>query len=117
MNLESPKKQNKLFTKYWDTLIVSVKDKPSFSEAHLYQLEVLCDLYVEYDNLSKSIDEDGYVITNISKSGEITKISPYVSQKNTTVRLIKDYSATLGLELAKEKVKEEGNEEEKDEWS
>jgi P27 family predicted phage terminase small subunit len=117
MNLKSPKPQNKLFTKYWTSLIESVKDKPNLNVSHLYQVEVLCDLYVEYDNLCKSIELDGYIITNISKAGETTKLNPYVTQKNTTVKLIKEYSTALGLELAREKMKEESNEEEKDDWS
>jgi phage terminase small subunit len=110
----SPKK-NPEFRKRWDNLIRGVVSRDNFKVGHLYQLEILCDLYVEYDALAKFIRTKGYTYVALGRQGRIVKPYPQVTQINRVQAEIRSYSKMLGLLLSTDKSTESGGED--NEWS
>lgn len=103
------------FKAHWDKLIADICQRPNMKESHLTQLEILCELYVELDDLNKLIKKHGMVFHSISRQGETLKIRPEVSQKNRVVAEIRNYSKALGLILHKDQAKRP--EPDSDSWS
>ncbi len=110
---KSPK-ANPTFVKYWNIFLPEVESRDNFRPVHLHQLEILCDLYVEYHNLQTIIELDGYTFTSIGRNGEQQKITPEVIQLNKCRGEIRNYCKMLGIAL----VKDSGmtTEKEKDDW-
>lgn len=113
-----PPRTGELFKSKWKTLLPKVTTRDNFSEAHLVQLEVLCDLLVEYTNLRDSLEITGHTYRNIEpKTGyEIVRNYPEVSQLNTCRQQIQNYLKMLGLVLTKDTTQSE-EKEEKSEWA
>lgn len=99
----SPKKWNKIFTERWNEYVDDVVKRDNFKQGHLAQLAILCDLYVEYDKLSRLIAKKGYTYKSIGRNGVQYKVLPEVGQLNRTRAEIRSYSKTLGLLLVKDK--------------
>ena len=112
-----PPRHNETFIHRWKQMLPKVVLRENFSEAHLMSLEVLCDLYCEYERLRDSLDVTGYTFTNSdSKYGEVVKNYPEVGQLNVCRNQITVYSRMLGLILAKDTTQAD-QKEEKDQWS
>lgn len=97
-----PPRKNPEFRKRWGRLIVSVATRENFRKGHLYQLEVLCDLYVEYHNLAKFIRTNGYTYSTDGRNGVMTKTHPEVQLLSAVRSDIRNYSKMLGLVLVKD---------------
>jgi Phage terminase, small subunit len=111
LNLESPRKEPS-FRRYWDNFIGDIKDRPNLKPSHLWQLQVLCDLCVEYDDLREIISITGRTVSNGGgRNGDVLRITPEVSQLNKILIEIRNYSRMLGLILV-EDTKTKGEEEE-----
>jgi len=112
---KSPK-VNPTFTAKWNSLIGMVTNRPNFKRGHLYQLEILCDLYVEYEKLQDLVEIKGYsFISDGGRNGPQEKISVEVTQLNRCRADILAYSKHLGLLLVKDSdIESEGT---KDEWT
>jgi phage terminase small subunit len=103
------------FSKVWNKLIHEITTRENFKPGHLHQLEVLCDLYVEYDRLRLDVKRLGYTYeTGEGRNGVQIKIRPEVTQINRCRSEIRSYSKTLGLLLVKDTDFNTGEEE--DEW-
>ncbi len=92
-----PPKQNKIFRTKWRDFISNLADRKDFQEHLLSQLEILCDLYVEYEELSKFLRTHGYTYEAYGRQGKIFRTFPQVSQLNKVKADIKIYSKSLGL--------------------
>jgi len=101
LSFKSPKDQAS-FTKYWKRFIGDIKDRENLKPSHLYQLEVLCDLCVERDELKQIIEFMGLTYTASGRNGDQLKLRPEVQQLNRVVSEIRNYSKILGLILAKD---------------
>ena len=113
----SPPRNGKTFALMWNRLIDEITSRDNFKPGHLYQLEILCDLYQEYDRLRDIIEEFGYTYENDGgRNGAQIKVTPEVGQFNRIRSEIREYSKLLGLTLYKDKETTKGNEA-KDEWS
>lgn len=110
---QSPKSST-AFTKRWKTLCPEVMRRDNFKEAHLHTLELLCDLYVEYDNIVATLEVTGLTYEDISRNGRQVKTYPEVAQLNQLRTHIATYTKMLGFVLMPDKIV--GNEKEKDEW-
>jgi len=96
--------------------VPDIKDRPNLKASHLYQLQILCDLCVEYDDLKDVIDLIGRTITNSGgRNGDQVKLNPEVVQMNKVLIEIRNYSRMLGLLLVKDTKTNE--EEEENEFS
>ncbi len=112
--LYPPPKNSKVFRRKWREFIENVCDRENFRKGHLSQLEILCDLYVEYEALTKFVRTRGYTYVAIGRQGKVTKTFPEVLQLNKVLIEIRNYSKILGLVLKKDD--STGNSGESEEW-
>jgi len=110
-----PPKRNPVFRKTWAKFIDSLTGRDSFREAHLATLEVLCDLYVEYQDLEATIRKEGRTFKAVSRWGELIKMHPAVSQLDKVRANIAKY--TKQLDLFPKKDSGGGSEGEEEAWS
>lgn len=110
-----PPKSGEVFKKYWGIFLPEVMERPNFKPVHLHQLEILCDLYVEYHKLQDIIDLDGYTYVSVGRNGEQQRITPEVQQLNRCRGEIRNYCKMLGIALVKD-TGESMKEEDQDEW-
>lgn len=92
-----PPKKNPIFVRKWKNLIDTIASRDNFKPVHLFQLEVLCDLFVEYEQLSKWIRTHGYTYTAIGRQGKQIKTYPQVAERNRVKDQIRGYSKMLDL--------------------
>lgn len=109
----SPRPQDEKFSEFWLKFIDKVVSRENFHESHLQQLELLIDLYIEYDKLTEIIEEEGLIYHNTGRYGHSIKPHPAVQLRQKTVSEIRAYSKLLDLVLAKDNTT---NEPEDDEW-
>jgi hypothetical protein len=103
LNYESPR-NNPSFKRYWDNFVGDIKDRPNIKPSHLWQLTVLCDLCVEYDDLREIIALTGRTVSNGGgRNGDISRLTPEVVQLNKVLSEIRNYSRMLGLILVEDK--------------
>lgn len=112
LELYPPPRDSKIFKEKWRLFLPKVTQRENFSEAHLAQLEVLCDLFVEYSNLRDVLD----VIGHTYKADELVKQYPEVAQMNSCRTQIVYYTRMLGLLLTKDTSQAE-EKEKKDVWT
>lgn len=102
MKYKSPK-SNPDFKKYWEIFLPEVTSRDNFKPVHLHQLEILCDLHVEYNALLTLISVGGYTYTtNGGRNGDLVKLAPEVAQLNRCRSEIRNYCKMLGIALVKD---------------
>jgi len=97
-----PPKSHPIFIRTWMDFIDNVSSRENFKTGHLNSLEILCDLYVDYDNLKKYIESKGRSYKSNGRNGLTWKFYPEVAQLNTVQSQIKEYMKMLGLVLKKD---------------
>ena len=98
-----PPKSHPEFVKKWKALLPEITARDNFKPGHLYQLEVLCDLYVEYSQLMDILEVTGQTFVSIDgRNGTQIKQRPEVNQLNSVRAEIRSYSRHLGLLLVKD---------------
>lgn len=107
-------RSNQEFTKYWNIFIEDVASRPNFTESHLLQLEILCDLYAEYRLLREILEVTGYTYTTAGLNGPQQKSHPEVAQLNVCRGGIEKYTKLLGITLKRQDVTVDP--EKKEEW-
>lgn len=106
----NPPKTNKIFVAKWNSLLPDVMARDNFKPGHLFQLEILCDLYVEYQDLLDSLELTGPTfVTTDGRNGTQVKMRPEVNQLNRVRAEIRNYSKHLGLLLVKDTETSEGS--------
>lgn len=109
-----PPKKNPTFRLKWSRFINNVTKRENFNIAHLDSLEILCDLYVEYEELQAFVRKNGQSYMSVGRSGEVWKHYPEVNQLSRVQAQIKEYTKMLGLLLKKDHGNESGGED--SEW-
>ena len=92
----------KRFKDYWERFIVNVADRDNFNTNHLKNLEILCQLYVDYDLLTEAIKKDGFSYEADTRYGIQIKTRPEVKLKTDLLSEIRQFSKLLGIELNKD---------------
>lgn len=110
-----PPKKHPVFRKKWMRFINNVVKRENFNIAHLDSLEILCDLYVEYDELQEFVRVNGRSYCSLGRAGETWRLYPETMELSKCQSQIKEYTKMLGLLLKKDHGKESGGEEE--EWA
>lgn len=88
----------------WNEFIPNVCARENFKVAHLSQLVILCDLFVEYDKLTALIRTEGMTYwSEGGRNGSQLKTRPEVIQINRTRSEIRSYCKQMGLLLVKDK--------------
>lgn len=109
-----PPKKHPIFRKKWGAFIDSLVSRDNFKVGHLNNLEILCDLYVEYAELQEFIRTHGRSYVSVGRNGEAWKFYPEVGQLTRVQANIKTYTAMLRLEPSKDYGTASGGEE--SEW-
>jgi phage terminase small subunit len=114
LKFKSPKTgpENAAFIEYWEELLPDIQDRDNLKPSHLQQLRVLCDLYVEYDQLQAIISIEGRTYWSTGRNGDQLKPRPEVQLMARTISEIRNYSKLLGLCLYKDTKTNEPEEDE-----
>lgn len=104
--------KGKEFKKYWVELIPTVVERDNFNETHLKNLEVLCNLYVEYDRMTEFLNayylkEGTYSYVAEGRHGTQIKMHPEFSERQKLLSEIRQYSRLLGIVLNKDNTSNE----------
>ena len=102
------------FVYYWDKFLPLVVERDNFHTSHLEQLEILCDLYLDYAKLTQFVKENGYSFMTSGRYGETSREYVEVKVRQKVVAEIRAYSKLLGLTLSKDAMPAKDDE---DEWS
>ena len=97
-----PPRKHPRFREIWMQFIDSISGRDNFKAGHLRTFEILCDLYVEYDELRAFIRKRGRSYKSIGRQGVQWKYYPEVEQLNKVQAQIKSYMIMLGLTLKKD---------------
>lgn len=97
-----PPKDNPTFVYQWNSNIAGIVGRDNFKPGHLEQLRLLCDLYVEYENLEFLVKKHGYTYLSVGRNGDQIKMRPEPLQMNRVRSEIRNYSKILGLLLVKD---------------
>lgn len=100
-------KDDKEFVKYWDRYLPKVIKRENFHESHLDQLEILCDLYLDYHELTKFIKKNGYSYEGDGRYGKSSNEYKEVSIRQKIIGEIRHFSKLLDLVLNKDQDKKE----------
>jgi phage terminase small subunit len=114
IELSPPPHSSEVFLYYWNMFLGDIAERDNLKQSHLYQLKVLCDLCVEYDELKEVIGLMGRTYESTGRNGTQIKLNPEVSHMKSIVTEIRNYSRMLGIVLVKDtkttKKDEEGGE-------
>lgn len=97
-----PPRKNKIFREKWKLFIDNVISRKNFHIGHLETLRILCDCFVEYEQLRDFLQEHGQSYCAIGRQGEQWKMYPHVQQLNRVKESISVYSKMLDLILKKD---------------
>lgn len=97
-----PPKKEPIFRKMWMAFIDSIARRENFNISHLNNLEILCDLYVDYEDLRKFLRINGRSYKVQGRQGEIWKFFPEVDLLSKVLMQINNYTKLLGLVLKKD---------------
>jgi hypothetical protein len=111
---KNPKPDHAGFTEYWEEHYPDIVNRPNLKPSHLQQLRVLCDLYVEYDQLQAIIELEGRTYWSAGRNGDQLKLRPEVGQLNRVLSEIRNYSKMLGFLLYKDTAINEAEDEDED---
>ena len=99
----TPSKSNAQFQSYWFKFLEILQTRESFSKLHLKNLEILCQLFVEYDNLTNILEQEGSTYQTEGRYGIQIKARPEVIQRKDTIAEIRQFTKILGIVLDKDK--------------
>jgi len=98
LRLYPPPRNGEKFVEKWKSFIPMLHGREGFQRGHLFQLEVLCDLYQEYHELNARIELEGFLVEIYSKTGiPINQINPLISIRGRIASEIRQYTRELGL--------------------
>ena len=99
---------------YWNLLKGKVEERKNFHDSHLEQLKILCNLYVDLEEFTRILDEEGHTYESDGRYGFKVVERPEAKMKLNAIKEIRSYNKLLGLVLVKdETTRQDGNE---DEW-
>jgi len=113
-NFPSPFKDT-AFVKYWSSFLEDIEDRDNFHRGHLKNLEILCQLYVEYDQLTAILKEKGFSFMAVGRYGTQVKTRPESTERNKILAEIRQYARLLGIVLNTSQANNE-DDDEKGEW-
>lgn len=109
-----PRGSSPEFRKYWDKFVINFQSRENFHHGHLKNLEILCNLYLEYDAMTKVIQEEGFSYLTEGRYGVQKKTTPEVSERAKVLAEIRQYSRLLDIVISRDSYIPETTEE--DDW-
>lgn len=105
-----PPSNHPIFRSIWMKFIDNIIRRENFHISHLENFRILCDMYVEYEDLKSFIRVHGRSYCSVGRQGEVWKPYPEVMLLSRVEASIKEYSKMLGLLLKKDHGNESGGE-------
>lgn len=105
-----PPSKHPVFRGVWMRFIDNIARRENFHISHLENFRILCNMYVEYEELREFLRENGRTYASVGRQGEVWKPYPEVMLLSKTEASIKEYSKMLGLLLKKDHGTESGGE-------
>lgn len=105
-----PPSKHPVFREKWMSFIDNITRRDNFHISHLENFRILCNMYVEYEDLKEFIRVNGRSYCSLGRQGEVWKPYPEVMLLSKTEASIKEYSKMLGLILKKDHGTESGGE-------
>jgi phage terminase small subunit len=93
---------NEAIKYYWEMFVGDLENRDNLKPSHLYQLKILCDLCVEYDEIKELLNLQGRTYESTGRNGTQIKLHPEVQQLNKIITEIRNYSKMLGIQLVKD---------------
>ena len=100
--MPKPMRSNAIYVATWDSFIKDVIEHPNFKDSYLLFLDKLCQLFVEVDEIDKTIEIDGRTFCSDGRNGSQIKNHPLIGQKNMCHKDIIAYAKLIGLGLKKD---------------
>lgn len=97
-----PPRKDKVFREKWALFIDNVTSRKNFHMGHLETLRILCDCFMEYEQLRGFLAENGQSYCAVGRQGEQWKMYPHVQQLNRVKESISVYSKMLDLIVKKD---------------
>lgn len=97
-----PPRKDKIFREKWALFIDNVVGRKNFHMGHLETLRILCDCFVEYEQLRSFLAENGQAYAAVGRAGEVWRLYPQVQQLNRVKESISVYSKMLDLIVKKD---------------
>ena len=97
-----PPSKTPRYKRLWATHLKDIKNRDNLKETHLLQMDILCKLYIEADELMALIDIHGRTYEVIGRNGNQIKPRPEYQMLQRCYSEIKNYSKMLGLVLVKD---------------
>ena len=91
--------KDKEFKKYWNMFLPKLMKRNNFHQVYSKNLEILCQLYVEYDKLTQVLKEQGFSYVADGRYGTQIKTRPEALEKDKICSQILKYSKILNLTL------------------
>lgn len=91
----------KQFRFYWEIFLPHLKSRNNFNKLYLKNLEILCQLYVTYDELMEELSL-GTTYTSDGRNGLQIKTKPEVLQKDKALDQILKYTNILNISIEPE---------------
>lgn len=109
-----PPRKDKIFREKWILFVDNVVGRKNFHLGHLETLRILCDCFVEYEQLRAFLLENGQSYCAVGRQGEQWKMYPHVQQLNRVKESISVYSKMLDLIVKKDEGQGGGTGEDED---
>ena len=113
---KAPKAASKEFRSYWNTFIVTIASRDNFAKHHMKNLEILCNMYVEYDRMTEIIKEEGFSYISEGRNGIQKKLNPEYIERNKLLAEIRQFSRLLDIVPTKDQAMPSDSEDD-GEWS
>lgn len=92
-------KKDKDFKKYWNIFFPKLEKRNNFHTIHIKNLEILCQLYVDYDKMSDTLSQRGFSYMASGRYGEQQKTMPEALERDKVLSQILKFSKMLGVTL------------------
>lgn len=111
-----PPSEHPIFVKKWNSYIKNISSRNNFGEEHLNQLEILCNYYVDYEELTDYLRRNGYSYLSKTAMGQMKKPFPEVAARSAASSEIRNTLKALGLTISKDTGAGNLPREEEDSW-
>lgn len=95
----APPRDTAVFRKYWYDLVSDIVGHPNFKNAHLIQLEQLCNMHEDIEKLQEFVRRKGYTYISVSKFSKSLQAYPEVQLLMKMRTELRNMYKHLGLSM------------------
>ena len=104
-----PPYKEKDFQDYWFKFVRATCDHPSFGIHQLKNIEIICNLYLEYDRMSNELDtwyenHGSYSVVSSGRYGTQVRPHPIIGERKGVLGEIRQFTKMMAIELKPVKV-------------